>query len=391
MGTQGASAEIIEKRASLLRAKRYAAARELELSYLLENPLDADMHYRAGWTAAALKDYDAALEHYHKAAEIKPDKRTLRSLVSLVTRLGDTVAADAVIRAHGLNVSGEKEYLERELLFKQECEATVQLVLDTVLPVWKHAGAGSSEPRFTEIFRKHQSDGDGEWIKYAPKPAAPGAIVDLEGIGRFVVGDPTQVLHKRISRGVPWELPNTILLMELLSRCNPGVVALDVGANVGALTVPMAKALSAGEVIAFEPLAANFSMLVENLKLNNISNVKPLSLACSSFAGRGTLMKPTVNNPGATRLNTQQQGDTLVTTIDAVVLNRPVALMKMDIEGHEPLALKGAQETIRKSRPLILCELLSESRDEIVGILSGYGYSRMRIFRSDWLFYPTEA
>ncbi|HCW07094.1 MAG TPA: FkbM family methyltransferase, partial [Cytophagales bacterium] len=51
------------------------------------------------------------------------------------------------------------------------------------------------------------------------------------------------------------------------------MVAIDIGANLGEYSLFMAKRLTAGKVIAFEPMEKMVSLLNENIKLNNFSNI----------------------------------------------------------------------------------------------------------------------
>ena len=54
----------------------------------------------------------------------------------------------------------------------------------------------------------------------------------------------------------------------------PGDVAIDVGANIGALTVAMARLVQpGGAIVAFEPQRAIFDILCDNLRLNGLANV----------------------------------------------------------------------------------------------------------------------
>jgi FkbM family methyltransferase len=66
----------------------------------------------------------------------------------------------------------------------------------------------------------------------------------------------------------------------------PGDVAVDVGANVGLLTIPMAKAIGEkGQVFAFEPIEENVRSLQSNLDVNDLHNVVLTNCAVGSFDG----------------------------------------------------------------------------------------------------------
>lgn len=66
----------------------------------------------------------------------------------------------------------------------------------------------------------------------------------------------------------------------------PGAVALDVGANIGALTLPLARIMaSGGTVVAMEPQRAAFQLLCPNLALNEIGNVRAIHAAADPTTG----------------------------------------------------------------------------------------------------------
>jgi FkbM family methyltransferase len=67
----------------------------------------------------------------------------------------------------------------------------------------------------------------------------------------------------------------------------PGDIAVDVGANVGLLTIPMAKAVGEnGQVFAFEPIIENVRSLKSNLDVNNLCNVELSNCAVGNFDGK---------------------------------------------------------------------------------------------------------
>ncbi len=180
---------------------------------------------------------------------------------------------------------------------------------------------------------------------------------------------------------------NAVLLMELLCRADRRAVAVDLGANVGTLTIPMAKAFAPGKIIAFEPVPRTASDLEVNLGLNDGLQVDVRRVACSATPGRGTMYDISEANPGIAKLRPQGRGRTPITTLDRELANQRVALIKMDIEGHEPEALLGAQEVIERSRPLILCECLPHVESRTKDILAAFGYESVQVMRGDWLFY----
>ena len=145
---------------------------------------------------------------------------------------------------------------------------------------------------------------------------------------------------------------------------HPGHTALDIGANIGAHTVFLAKTVGAtGRVIAIEPLRSNFQMLCANLVLNGIDHAEPIRAAVGREAGtvrvpRAGLMN--VGNQGAFSLkDPSAEGTALepvpMTTIDALSLDA-CHFAKIDVEGMENDVIRGAAETLERHRPILYLE-----------------------------------
>lgn len=156
------------------------------------------------------------------------------------------------------------------------------------------------------------------------------------------------------------------ILKLLISRSSPpeGAIALDVGANLGWYAVLLDR-LHGGtvEVFAFEPDPLNFGLLQENLALNRASSVRPFALALSDRHGKAGLHRYRDINLGRHSLEALP-GSGVVTPVPTESLDaflsgqgcrdRPVQLLKVDVEGHEPAVVRGAEATLRQTRLLVL-------------------------------------
>ncbi len=207
-------------------------------------------------------------------------------------------------------------------------------------------------------------------------PIADYRIAEVAGVGRFYVDDNPANVKRRLRMGRPWE-PH--VLRELARYLAPGDTALDVGAHIGSVTVPMARMVGPeGTVYAFEPQRKIYRELVYNLELNEIANAIPLRFALSSRAGI-VEMDAVVERDG--RVSVGEGGDAVeARTIDSFGFS-DVALMKIDVEGHEADVLRGAERTIDASHPVIVIEIWEENRVSVMPILEDYGYSPRRISR----------
>ncbi len=121
----------------------------------------------------------------------------------------------------------------------------------------------------------------------------------------------------------------------------------DLGANIGSYTV-LASSVVGAHSISIEPVPQTFNFLRRNIRVNDISErVTAMQTACSAQPGELTMtadrdcMNQVVSN--------EFDGPTIevpVTTIDKLLEGRRVACWKIDIEGHEEDALKGAGEAL---------------------------------------------
>ncbi|WP_448206613.1 FkbM family methyltransferase [Azospirillum sp. sgz302134] len=167
----------------------------------------------------------------------------------------------------------------------------------------------------------------------------------------------------------------------LTTLVGPGDVVIEVGANIGSLTVPLAHRVgNDGFVLAFEPQRIAFQMLCANVALNGLTNVITRQAAVSDAAG--TLHVPAIDptlpyNFGGVTLEgqTEETGvDVPAVTIDSLHLSR-CRLIKADVEGMEPAVLKGAARTIAEHRPALYVE--NDDRHQspaLIALIRSMGY-----------------
>jgi len=143
--------------------------------------------------------------------------------------------------------------------------------------------------------------------------------------------------------------------------------AIDVGANVGFYTVMMANRLQGQRVLSIEPVPETREVLTRNLEINSLSNVEVAAVAVGSNRGRGILSvspnQPEYSSLGEITHPSMHDSKTVdipipVDTIDSLVATYglDVGFIKLDIEGGELEALKGAKSTLLQQRPAILME-----------------------------------
>jgi FkbM family methyltransferase len=157
----------------------------------------------------------------------------------------------------------------------------------------------------------------------------------------------------------------------------PGDVVIEVGSNIGTLTVPMARIIGPkGLLHSYEPQPSTAMLLRENLTNNGIDNV----IIHQAAAGNSDddVKIPTLSELGHNNYGAVIIGDGSITVamerIDDLKLDR-LNLLKIDAEGTERQVLLGAAETIRRCRPIIYVENdRSEKAVDLIGQLVDMGY-----------------
>ncbi|WP_193177578.1 FkbM family methyltransferase [Oricola nitratireducens] len=167
-------------------------------------------------------------------------------------------------------------------------------------------------------------------------------------------------------------------------------VTLEIGANVGAHTLLIAKNSGpTGIVHAVEPTKYARNKLLRNMDLNPdvAGRVRVHDLLISDVIEENTRREIRSSWPTRSYMASQplETVPSLVTTIDRLVeeveLDR-LDLIKIDIDGYDFRALRGAIDTIGRFRPLIYVELCEWAQQEngfsvtdIISFLASHGYN----------------
>lgn len=201
-------------------------------------------------------------------------------------------------------------------------------------------------------------------------------------------------------RGEDWE-PH---FADILSALNlEGTTALDLGANFGANTVSLVKAVGdSGVVIAFEPQRICFQQLCGTVVLNGFANVVCLQKAVGETSGIVQLGEV---NYFANSVNIGNAGlgaggeQVEMVNLDSLGLQK-VSFIKMDIQGSETKALIGARNLIAESRPCMFLEIEQDqlkdrgsSAEELIKLVFDMGYNLLHIANNypvDFVAVPRE-
>jgi FkbM family methyltransferase len=170
------------------------------------------------------------------------------------------------------------------------------------------------------------------------------------------------------------------MLEDMRGRLAPGDLVVDVGAHIGTHSVYLA-ALCGCRVIAFEPHPEAFAALSENVRRNGVSAwVEARCCAVGADDGFATLEERT--NLGETRaIASRSPSEVPLIRLDGLSPLRRAAALKIDIEGGELDALRGALRLLRVSRPLVYCEVSEQDRyEQVSDLLAAEGYRLVASF-----------
>lgn len=159
-------------------------------------------------------------------------------------------------------------------------------------------------------------------------------------------------------------------VLNLLHRVvAPDAVCLDIGANLGTISLALSYLAKRGKVYAFEPSNVNYGYLQQTIADNGITNIEAIKLGV--FDRNGTISFREVAHGGGwsfidTKAPEQANPASQITCVrlddwvQTQALNR-IDLIKVDVEGSEMEVLHGAQETIRRFDPDLVIEFNLES------------------------------
>ena len=165
----------------------------------------------------------------------------------------------------------------------------------------------------------------------------------------------------------------------------PNMVFVDVGANIGAYTLNIGKLLTEGEVFSFEPNPRANRYLRKNIELNELSNIHILEKGLSDKEETVVLYTPSLTTASINKNSTSKETEIIeLTTLDEFFVEsrlKTIDVIKIDTEGHEMKCLKGAKETFKKNKKMMLvveiddnCLSAGYSKEELFGYITDMGF-----------------
>jgi FkbM family methyltransferase len=174
-----------------------------------------------------------------------------------------------------------------------------------------------------------------------------------------------------------------------LSLVKPEAHVLDIGANIGIMTVNLARKASRGKVFAFEPMPDNVDTLKRILRFHKLGNVQLFECALGNEAKQTQMVLPVVSAVKMQGL-AHVVDKTITEFNEGITFSVPqyrlddmpelkgvkVDAIKIDVENFEYQVFLGARELIAKYKPVIYCELWdNENRKNCLELMQQLGYN----------------
>lgn len=180
-----------------------------------------------------------------------------------------------------------------------------------------------------------------------------------------------------------YEYEKRILFEKMISKSS---VVYDIGAHVGFYTLLASELVGReGKVIAFEPVPRNLKYLKRHLVINHCTNVIVIEAAVSDKFGISFFSE----NPCSMIGHLSEEGNLMVKTvsIDELIKRDMIPApdyIKIDIEGAEMLALKGAKSTLSNFSPKIFLATHSPKIHlDCCNFLTSFGYKLKPVVGND--------
>jgi FkbM family methyltransferase len=134
---------------------------------------------------------------------------------------------------------------------------------------------------------------------------------------------------------------------------------IDIGAHIGAFSIYCSTKYSPNSTYAYEPFPENYNLMKENIRINNIKNIKTFQYAITNEEGTKSLFLDNKSNAGHSLIKRSRSSINIRTmTLEQIFFLNNIShcdLLKLDCEGSEFEIIKHtSQNTLRKVRYLSL-------------------------------------
>ncbi|NCD70406.1 FkbM family methyltransferase [Mucilaginibacter agri] len=184
--------------------------------------------------------------------------------------------------------------------------------------------------------------------------------------------------------------------LQFLDLIPQGTTLLDIGANIGITSVPMAKKFPSLTLHSFEPVPPNISALKRVIKHFKLKNVVLHEIGLADAPGELKMVIPIINGVKMQGLchmyneatDSPDEGEIITVPVkklddlDYLQSAEKIAGIKIDVENFEYYVLKGGQQLLTRHKPVIYCELWdNEMRPLVMNYLKELGYA-VKVFEN---------
>ena len=245
-------------------------------------------------------------------------------------------------------------------------------------------------------------------------PSGPFPVSTKQGT--FLICNPNETIQFELLHRQEFEILAPIFACAI-AEVEPGAI-VDVGANIGSFSVPVALRYPSRQVISIEPQAAVFMQLCSNLTLNRIASASPKNVAIGltnekkrtirvprfnifeeRYAGSVTLDNAVAEIrreiPGVAEPSqwAHEFDDIPLVSLDSIVGDAKVCFIKIDVEGMELEVLKSGENCLKHQKPCLFfeawsLELFRKQREELLRYVTELGYQLLEIENDFFAFHP---
>lgn len=194
---------------------------------------------------------------------------------------------------------------------------------------------------------------------------------------------------------------------QFLALIPSGTIVLDIGANIGIMTVHLARSIKDVTVYSFEPMPNNITAFKRIITYFKLRNVTLFEIALGNNEGEAEMVMPVINavrmqglshvvHTNITENNEGERFKVPLKMLDKMkeLTDAPkrISAIKIDVENFEFFVLDGARNLLIKNKPIVYAELWeNENRDKCFELFNSLNYKTVVIMnKKAVLFDPVQ-